>query len=445
MLAFMRLLLPALLFVVAHIAMEDRLEVPQVALTHDETAQGMRVVLAPDKSSPTVAVSITYDFGSRNERPGQTGVASLLHTMGLRDLRNRCKDRLGIPEAEMDEACRGSINQERTSYSLTVPADRWESALSLLAEQMRALDIDPARLDRERADLLEQHRSGEDAFARAAERLLDLSFTSFAYKHDVDGSAADLKALTIADVQRVFQTYVAPNNAALALAGHFDASAVRRAIEKHFGPIPRRGPFPPVSATEAVPAGERRAVLEEPRATHPQYLAGYQTVPSNEPDWYALNLLADILGQGETSRLQRALVATRLASDLGEGMSESRAPSLFRIRVNLPPGGDIQKVEAVIDAEIARLQRDGVTEAELTLARSQEREYWKQILATARGRAETLSRFSTYYQDPERINGELKVILGMTAGDVQRVARTYLSRERRAVVVTLPASKAPTR
>lgn len=435
----MRLLLPSLLFVVAHTVMADGLDVPQVALTHDQTTQGLRVVLAPDKSSPTVSASITYDFGSRNERPGQTGVAHLLHTMRLRDLQNRCKDRLGISAAELDEACRGSINQERTSYSLTVPADRWESALSLLAEQMRALDLDPARLDRERAEILEQRRS-EDAFARAAETLLDLSFTSFAYKRDVSGSATDLKALTVAGVQRVFQTYVAPDNAALALAGNFDASAVKRAIEKHFGPIPRRGPFPPVDVSEAVPAGERREILREARATHPQILAAYKTVPSDQSDWYALNLLADILGQGETSRLQRALVATRLASDLGEGMSESRAPSLFRIRVNLPPGGDIQKAEAVLDAEIARVQQEGVTEAELALARSQESGYWKQILATPRGRAETLSRFSIYYNEPERINGELKAILGMTAGDVQRVARKYLSRDRRAVVITLPAA-----
>ena len=433
----MRYLLP-LLLVVARLALAA--DVPQVELAQYQTARGMRVVLAPDKRSPTVAVSVTYDFGSRNERPGQTGVAQLLHAMGLRDLRNRCKDRLGIPEAGMDEACRGSINQERTSYSLTLPADRWESALSLLAEQMRALDIDPARLDRERAEILEQRRSGDDAFAGAAEKLLDLSFTSFAYKHDVGGSAADLEALTVADVQRVFQTYVAPDNAALALAGNFDAAEVKRAIEKHFGPISRRGPVPPVSVTESVEAGERRAVLEEPRAKHPQYLAAYKTVPSDHSDWYALNLLADILGQGETSRLHRALVETRLASDFGEGMSESRGPSLFRIRVNLPPGGDIQKVEAAIDAEIARVQRDGVTEAELALARSQESEYWRQVVATPRGRAETLSRFSIYYRDPEHINGELKAILGKTTGDVQRVAQTYLSRERRAVVITLPSA-----
>jgi zinc protease len=160
-------------------------------------------------------------------------------------------------------------------------------------------------------------------------------------------------------------------------------------------------------------------------------------VPSNHPDWYALNLLADILGQGPKSRLHRALVETKLVADLAEGMSESRGPSLFRIRLNLPPGGSIEQVEKVLDEEIARLQRDGVTEAELALARSQEQDYWKQVLATPRGRAETLTRFSIYYRDPELINGELKKILEMTAADVQRVARKYMNRDNRAVVVTL--------
>lgn len=407
---------------------------PRVDFTDYRTAQGMRVLLAPDRSASLVAVSITYDFGLRNERPGQTGVANLLHTLLLLDLQRRCKEKLLIPDAEKDEACRGSNNQERTSYTLTVPADRLEPALSLLAGQMRALD--PAGLDGVRTEILEQRKS-EDAYARAVETLLGLSFTGYPYKHGVEGSEADLKALKVSDVQRIFQTYFAPDNAALALAGNFDEAAAKRTIEKHFGPIPRRGPFPPVDTTEPAAAGERRTVLEDARATHPQYLAAYKTVPSNHPDWYALNLLADILGQGPKSRLHRALVETKLVADLAEGMSESRGPSLFRIRLNLPPGGSIQKAEEVLDAEIARLQRDGITEAELALARSQESDYWKQALATPRGRAETLSRFSIYYHEPELINGELKAILGMTAADVQRVARRYLTRDNRAVVVTL--------
>ncbi|MEA2560226.1 MAG: zinc protease [Acidobacteriota bacterium] len=404
-----------------------------VSFTDYRTANGMRVLLAPDSSAPLVAVSITYDFGSRNERPGQTGVANLLHASLLRDLQRQCKERLLISDAEKDEACRGSNNQERTSYTLSIPADRLEPALSLLAEQMRAFD--PAGLDSLRAEILEQ-RQKEDAYARAAEMLLDLSFTRFPYKHGM----SDLKALTAADVQSVFRTYFAPNNAALALAGNFDPAKAKRAVEKHFGPLPRRGPFPRVDAAEPAASGERRTVLEDARATHPQYLSAYKTVPSNHPDWYALNLLADILGQGPASRLHRALVDTKLVAGLGEGMSESRGPSLFRIQLNLPPGGAIQRVERVeqvLDEEIARIQRDGVTEAELALARSQEEDYWKQVLATPRGRAETLARFSIYYRDPELINGELKKILGMTAADVQRVARKYMNRDNRAVVVTL--------
>jgi zinc protease len=445
-----RLLLP-LIFAFVQVAMAQdggspsgtpvrpAVDVPRVSFTYDQAANGMRVLMSLDKSSPAVAVSLTYDAGSRNERPGQTGVMNLLHTMRLRDLQHQCKDKLLIPDAERDAACRGSNNQERTSYSLSVPPDRLERALALLAEQMRALDTDPASLDRLRSDLLAELRSGDDASARAAERLLDLSFTSFAYKHGVSGSTADLQALAAADVQRIFQIHFGPESAALALVGTFDPAEARRAIEKHFGSIPRRGPSPPVSVAEAVPSGERRVVLEDPRAKNPQYLAAYKTVPSDHPDWYALNLLADILGQGETSRLHRALLAPRLVLDVAEGMSESRGPSLFRIRFNVPPDGSLQRVEDILDKEIARIQREGVTEAELTLARSQESNYWKQILATSLGRAETLTRFSIYYRDPERINEELKRILEKTAGDVQRVARKYMNRDNRAVVITLPA------
>ncbi|HVG06734.1 MAG TPA: pitrilysin family protein [Thermoanaerobaculia bacterium] len=405
-----------------------------VTFTDSQTTNGMRVLLAPDRSAPLVAVSITYDFGSRNERPGQTGVANLLHAALLRDLQRQCKEKLLIPDAEMDEACRGSNNQERTSYTLSIPADRLEPALALLAGQMRA---DIAGLDSLRAEILKQRQSNNDPYAKAAETLLDLSFTGFSYKHGVEGSEADLKTLTAADAQRVFRTYFAPNNAALALAGNFDPAKAKRAVEKHFGTLPRRGPFPRIDAAEPAASGERRTVLEDARAPHVQYLSAYKTVPSNHPDWYALNLLADILGQGPKSRLHRALVETKLVAGLGEGMSESRGPSLFRIQLNLPPGGSVERAEQVLDEEIARIQRDGVTEAELALARSQESDYWKQVLATPRGKAETLTRFAIYYRDPELINGELKKILRMTAADVQRVARKYMNRDNRAVVVTL--------
>jgi predicted Zn-dependent peptidase len=183
--------------------------------------------------------------------------------------------------------------------------------------------------------------------------------------------------------------------------------------------------------------GERK-VINSVQAKATTYLSAYLTVPSNHPDWYAMNILADTIGQGDTSRLYTALVMKHLAASVPEGMDESRGRSLFRIGAVLLSGVEVEMVEALIDAEIARIQQDGVSSEEIEKARSQEQAYYAEQLDTPAGRASLLARSTLYYDEPNRINTELRYILAVTAQDVQRVAQKYLAKTNRVVVILQP-------
>lgn len=167
----------------------------------------------------------------------------------------------------------------------------------------------------------------------------------------------------------------------------------------------------------------------------------YVTPDSMHPDWFSLNILADIVGQGERSRLQQALVASGLAVSFGEGMTETPCgSSLFRMRARVAPGVSMSEVEAVIDRHMARLAHELVSEAEMLVARKQEVAWAATQLKEASGVANAAARMTLFYREPERINNEVAKMTAVTREEVQRVARKYLQKSNRVVVLTSNAS-----
>jgi predicted Zn-dependent peptidase len=411
-----------------------------IKFTSYKLANGLRLLLAPDESEPGVAINIVFDVGSRNELRGQTGLANLVEHIVMQNLQSVLGERSSSTD-EVNKLFGSSLNQERTSYFASFPASRLDSVLSSVAELMRAPDISQAALNKQRAIIIEERKESDNKpYSAMDDTLLDLSYSNYAYKHSSTGSLSNLNNLTLDSARSFFKTYYAPNNAVIAIVGNFDERKTRKIIETNFKEIPSRSAPPRVDISQARFTFERRRTISDPHASFPFYYTGYLTVPSDHSDWYALNLLADILGQGDTSRLDVALVRKKLALSVPEGVNESRAPGLLRVAAKLPAGGSIETVEAIIDSEIARIQSEGVTEVEMLKARSQERQYSSAQLNSAQGKANFLSRTAVYYDDPKRINTELGRLLAVTKEDVQRVARRYLVKTNRAVVIVRPAA-----
>lgn len=408
----------------------------QVKFSDYKLANGLRILLVPDSTASGVAVNLSFDIGSRNETAEQAGLANLLQNIISQNLRRALSAR-GETVTENQKQLQGVTNQERTSYFTEPTATQLDPLLSAFARQMRTLDITQATIDEQRLSIMDQCRQvNESPFGRVSSMLLELSYRKFAYSHDTTCFLPNQRPFSSGAAQRFFKTYYAPNNAVLVIVGNFSENEMRQTIKRDFSSIPRHNPPPKVETSNQPPFSlERRKVLNNPRANQPLYVSAYLTVPSNQPDWYALNLLGDILGQGETARLAVALVAKHLATSAPEGAAELRGQSLFQVGARVSPGVGVETVEAIIDAEIARIQKEGVTEAEMVKARSQERDYSTGQLRTPLGKANFLARATIYYNDPNRINTELSRMLAVTAGDVRRVARKYLVKTNRAVVI----------
>ncbi len=422
-------------------------KVPEVKFIDYRLPNGLRVLLAPDKTAPVIAVNVTYDVGSRNERPGRTGFAHLFEHMMFQGSANVGRGEHFLLIQNNGGSLNGTTNQDRTNYYAVLPANQLDLLLFLEADRMRGLDISQENLDNQRAVVQEERRQRYDnqPYGQVFETILDLAYESFPYKHSTIGSLADLNAADLDDVRQFFKIYYAPNNAALALAGDFDVNEARAKIEKYFGPIPRQPAPAPVSVNEPLGRGERRKTINDPLAPSPRYGAAYTAVPGNHPDFFALSLLGEVLSSGRTSRLYPALIEKDLATSVGAGIFESRGPGLFLVTANLPRGGDsrsadVAAVEKIIDAQIARIQQDGVTDEELAKVKTQARAQAIGRLQSAQSRAGALAQYAIYYDNPDRINTELRSLQTVTAADVRRVAHKYLTRNNRVVVIALPAA-----
>ncbi len=422
---------------------------PQIAFTQYTLPNGLRVILAPDSRAaapPVIAVNVTYDVGSRSERPGRSGFAHLFEHMMFQGSENVAKtEHIRLIESN-GGSMNGTTNQDRTNFFESLPANQLALGLFLEADRMRALDISQANLDNQRQVVEEEKRQSYDnqPYGHTYEALLDEAYSSFPYKHTTIGSMADLDAASLEDVRAFHSQYYEPANAVLTVTGRFDDANVRSLIARYFGPIKAgTASTPTVFAEPTAYPGERRKTLSDALARQPQYEAGYVTVAGNDPDFYSLTVLGNIMSSGRTSRLYRALVEKDMAVGVGAGPEDSTGPGLFTVEAALPPGGDVASVEAVLNQEIARVQTDGVTDEEVATAKVEERVGTVRRLQTALGRAQQLGLYAVQFHDPNRVNTLLVDLQKVTPADVQRVAKKYLVPANRAVVITMPADSAP--
>jgi zinc protease len=430
--------------------------VPQIKFTDYRLSNGLRVILSIDHTAPVVAVSVTYDVGSRNERQGRTGFAHLFEHMMFQGSENVGKGEHMLLVQDNGGTMNGTTNEDRTNYFETVPANQLDLALFLEADRMRALDITQTNLDNQRAVVQEEKRQSYDnqPYGGMNEAMQSLVYSSFGYRHTTIGSMSDLNAATLEDVKSFFKTYYAPNNAAIAVVGDFNEAAAKSKIEKYFGAIARQPQPPAPDLTEMPLNGEKRKELIDPLARLTRYEASYKTVAGDNPDSYALTVLGSILSSGRTGRLNKDIVEKRLALNANAGMRSSRGPGLFSFSATIPPGGNAADVEKAFDDELALIQTDGITDAELQRARMQARA--QAIvgggggrggggrgggLQSVLGKANQLSQNAIFFNDPGRINTLLPRLEAVTAADIKRVARQYLNKDNRAVVIASPESE----
>src|SRR5215217_612579 len=200
---------------------------------------GLRVITVEDHSAPVVAISITYNVGSRNERKGRTGFAHLFEHMMFKGSENIGSGEHFLLVFNNGGTMNGTTNEDRTNYFEALPANQLDLAIFLEADRMKSLAITKDNLDNQRNAVQEERRLGVDnqAYGKTGEVLQELVYDNFAYKHSVIGSMDDLNAATVDDVAAFFKMYYAPNNAVLVLVGDVDTKKTMALVEKYFGVI----------------------------------------------------------------------------------------------------------------------------------------------------------------------------------------------------------------
>jgi predicted Zn-dependent peptidase len=407
---------------------------------------GLEVLLAEDHSSQVVAVDVWYDVGSRNERPGLTGFAHLFEHMMFQGSANVKKAEHFQYIERAGGNMNGSTADDRTNYWAVLPSNRVNLGLWLEADRMRSLAVTAENLKNQQEAVKEERRMRIDnqpyakSFVEGLPQAFD-SATCFGYAHQGIGSMDDLNSAKIEDVQAFFKQYYAPNNARLVIVGDFEPAATKALIQQYFGDIPRQPAPPPVSCTGQFNRGAKRLRVTDAKASLPAAIVSYLIPETGHADYPALALLATILGQGESSRLNRVLARDRkavVATQAFAGLGPRRGPSLFAGFGIANQGVSVDTVESLLSTELQRVAREGVTPAELTKARNAYRANTISGRQQALNVAEALHTAATFMGGPEAMNTEFDRYMAVTVDDIRRVASTYFRQDNSFTLVIVP-------
>jgi len=416
----------------------------QIPIKEFKLKNGLRVILSEDHTAPTYSIAVTYNVGSRDERPGRTGFAHLFEHMMFQGSQNVGKGEHFILVDNNGGFMNGTTNADRTNYFQTLPANQLDLGLFLEADRMRSLAINQANLDNQRHAVQEERRLGIDnqPYGKTFETVLDTAYDNFAYKHSTIGSMEDLNAASLQDVADFFRIYYAPNNAVLTLVGDFKTEEALAKVRKYFESIPSQPAPPAPEVAEPEQKAERRRTIDDAFARAPRLDIVFKIPAGNTPDYYAMSVLGSILGGGQSSRLYQKLVREKeVAVSAFSGAQERRGPTLFSVGVTAQPGKDLAEIERLVYEEIERLKKEPVADWELDKVSLSLRNGRAQSLQSTLSRAVQLGQYAVYYNDPNLINTYEAKIRAVTKEDIRRVANTYLKETNRTVVTTVPKPK----
>jgi len=412
---------------------------------------GLRVVLNPDPSSPTIAVSVTYDVGARHEGPGQSGFAHLFEHMMFQGSKNVKRGQHFKLISERGGTLNGTTSADRTNYFESLPSSELELALFLEADRMRWLSVTAENLENQRAVVKEEYRMRVDnaPYGKSRLRLQELVFHDYPpYAHPTIGSMEDLDAAKLEWVQTFYAAHYGPNNAVLTIAGDFEPDTAVELVRKYFGgaeprtPPPFEEPSPaPEAARGSTGAATRatREVVEDLNVKTPGVYWGYRIPPRMTPGHAALEIAALILADGESSRLYQRLVRDRaVLQRVSAWTNDHRGPDQFVLFGALSDKGKLDEVERLLEAELKKLRTTPPDAKELERIKSRIKHHFVFELQSNRARATKLGEYEVFFGDARTVARELSSYLAVTPEEVQRVAAEYLIPERRVTVEVRP-------
>ena len=421
-----------------------------VPVVYYKLPNGLRVALSPDHSSPTVAIGVYYRIGFRVEPRDRTGFAHLFEHMMFQGSQNLGKMEMINLVQQNGGTLNGSTRYDFTNYYEIVPANKLETMIWAEADRMRGLAVTEANLKNQQGVV------GNEVKVNVLNRpyggfpWLDMpqyANSNWYNAHNFYGDLRDIEAATLPDVQQFFKTYYAPNNAALAVVGDFEAADARKLIEKYFAAIPSTPQPKEPDLAEPRQEKEKKASKVDPQAKRPALALAYHMPQRNTPEYYAMGLLDQILLQGDDSLLHEELVQKRGVTGNVEGginllgnMYNYNGPMLWTVDLFHDNNVKDEDILSAVDGVIEPLRTKPIDQKSLDRALVKMRSAFYDEVGQFNGfgRADLLASFALFDDNPQRINDIEAQFRKITPALIQKTAQEYLRPSNRTVLMVEP-------
>lgn len=428
-------------------------ELLSAGATKHRLSNGLAALVKEVHSAPVAACWAWYRVGSRNERPGQTGISHWVEHMLFKGTPTWPKGRIMRAISRVGGECNGFTSDDQTVYLATLPSEHIDLALDIEADRMVNAVFETAEVEAERTVIISEREGMENyPMALLAEQVRATAFLVHSYRWPVIGWRCDLEGMKREELFEYYRTYYSPNNCTLVLVGDFDTEDMLGRIDRRFSAIPSGNAPPPVRAVEPPQEGERRVVLRRPGAASYVHVVYHVPAAAHE-DVPALLLLDAILTGGKgvgvgggsylgrSSRLYRALVETRLATGVSSRMPLGLDPHLLTFTVTVRSGVQPAQVEEALMQEIKRLSEAAPTQEEVDKAVRQTKAQTAYSTDGVTAQAYALG-LSDQLHSPRFLDELLSKVERASADDVCRVAQSYCRPDNATVGVFIPAQRA---
>jgi predicted Zn-dependent peptidase len=403
---------------------------------------GLHVILHEDRSTPIVTVSVMYHVGSKDEDPDRRGFAHFFEHLLFEGSKNIDRGEFSKYVERAGGMLNANTTADRTYYYEVLPSNELELGLWLESERMMHAKVESIGIETQREVVKEERRQRYEnqPYGSLLIEVLDRAYTKHPYKWPTIGFMEDLNAASEKDYQEFYKNYYVPNNAVLCVAGDFDRKKVKGQIERYFGEIKKGKEVKRTTIEEPAMNGEVRDVVYD-KIQLPAVVQAYRIPAYGSDDYYAVDMLNQLLSQGNSSRLQRKVKDEKqLALNVGAYSFPFEHPGLTMAFAIANVGVDPDTLEAAMDEEVEVLQSELLSEKEYNRLLAQLEMDFVNSNSKISGVANSLCRYHTFLGDASLVNEEIERYRKVTPEDIRRVAKTYYTKDNRVVLHYLPMS-----
>ena len=412
-----------------------------VKFTQYDMPNGMHVILHEDHSTPIVAVTVLYHVGSKNEDPTRTGFAHFFEHLMFEGSDNIKRGEYMKLVQNSGGVMNANTSFDRTFYFEILPSNQLELGLWMEAERMLQLKVDSVGVETQRKVVKEElkQRNENTPYGSILNEAFGHAYTVHPYRWTPGGSPEYINKAALSEFIDFYKTFYVPNNATLSIAGDINIAQTKILIEKYYGSIPKgTKAIPRPTAVEPIKTAEVRDTVFD-NIQLPAVVMAYHTPAQGTPDYYAMNMLATVLSQGKSSRMQKSIVdKQQKAVFAGAFPLPSEDPGLALMFGVANMGVSPTDLEAAMDVEFARVKNELISEDEYQKLRNQTENDFVSANLKMAGIAENLANYYVYYKDANLINTEISRYMKVTREDIQKAAQKYLNKENRVVLYYLP-------